>query len=198
MSLAKCRACGGQVAASAKTCPHCGAPDPEVSEFVANWLFWIVVPIVALAALGFFSCRKSDDTRPPAARQTAPAAPPPVQGVEATWDTGLRTHDLVLTHRHNEGVLPKYTGLLDVDLTVTLYRQDGTMQQVRQSWAEWSKGEAKRVNVPAHKYQKVELSGTCRAAAPAPKATAGGGLDPGVEVQTHVFQNSWTWDWNRR
>lgn len=198
MSLAKCRACGEQVAASAKTCPHCGASDPEVSEFVANWAFSIIAVVVVLAVLGFFSCKKSDDAKPPAAKQVAPSAPLPVQGVEATFDTGLRSHDVILTHRHNEGVLPNHGALLDVDLTVTLYRQDGTPHQVRQFWADWPKGEAKRVNVPAHKYQKVEVTGTCRAAGAALKATVGGGLEPGIEVQPHVFRNSWTWDWNRR
>lgn len=35
MAMIKCRECGGEVAESAKVCPHCRAPDPNpASNFI--------------------------------------------------------------------------------------------------------------------------------------------------------------------
>ena len=33
MALAKCLECGKQVSRSAQACPHCGKPEPTMTEF---------------------------------------------------------------------------------------------------------------------------------------------------------------------
>ena len=62
----------------------------------------------------------------------------------------------------------------------------GTRHEVKRVWAAWDKGEAKKVNVPAHKYQKGELIGTCTAT----------GLFG--KVERHNVEHGWAWDWNRK
>lgn len=57
---------------------------------------------------------------------------------------------------------------------------------MKKFWAAWDKGEVKKVNVPAHKYQKVELVGTCLAVGRFRK------------VERHTIQDSWAWNWDRK
>jgi hypothetical protein len=111
---------------------------------------------------------------------------PAVVAIEASLDTGFRSHDVVLTHKHNDGVIPDGGRLTDVDVTLVLYKEDGTRHEVKRVWATWDKGEAKKINVPAHKYQKGELVGTC---------TAVGLLG---KVERHSVENSWLWNWDRK
>ena len=36
MALAKCLECGKEVSRSAQACPHCGKPEPTMTEFAKN------------------------------------------------------------------------------------------------------------------------------------------------------------------
>ena len=54
------------------------------------------------------------------------------------------------------------------------------------SWEDGKPHGANTVNVPAQKYQKVELVGT---------STAVGILR---EVKPHTLQDSWGWNWDRK
>ncbi|MAQ51806.1 MAG: zinc ribbon domain-containing protein, partial [Pseudomonas sp.] len=42
MAVGKCKECGGQVASSAKACPHCGAKVKK-SVGILGWLFVLLV-----------------------------------------------------------------------------------------------------------------------------------------------------------
>jgi hypothetical protein len=111
---------------------------------------------------------------------------PTVIFIKASLDTGFRSHDVILTHTHNDGVDPGAGRLTDVEVTLVLYREDGTRHEVKRVWAAWDKGEAKKINVPAHKYQKGELVGTCMAT----------GLFG--KVERHNVEYSWLWNWDRK
>lgn len=53
MALIKCKECDGQVAASAASCPHCGAPAPGSSRASYLWLL-IGLPVGGVVLfLGF-------------------------------------------------------------------------------------------------------------------------------------------------
>lgn len=47
---------------------------------------------------------------------------PAVLGVEASLDIGLRSHDVLLTHKHNDGVIPDGGRLTDIEAALVLYR----------------------------------------------------------------------------
>lgn len=111
---------------------------------------------------------------------------PAVVFIKASLDPGFRSHDVVLNHTHNDGTNPNGGRLTDVEVTLVLYREDGTRHEVKRVWAAWDKGETKKVNVPAHKYQKGELIGTCTAS------------DPFGNVGKHNVEYSWTWNWERK
>jgi curved DNA-binding protein CbpA len=78
---------------------------------------------------------------------------PQVEDLEFSWDTGIFTHDFLLTYRAAEE-------LSDVEVTVTFYRQDGQRVPIKKFWSNWQQNETKRVNVPGHQYQKAEIEGT--------------------------------------
>ena len=83
----------------------------------------------------------------------SPAAPRVVTAVSATPDAGTFTHDVVLRNG-------RAFALGDVDVVLTLSRTDGGRPETRHFWGHWGPGEAKRVSVRAHDYQKAVLSGT--------------------------------------
>ena len=101
------------------------------------------------------------------------SGPPKVVGLDAQWSTGLFSYDLLLTNSSS-------SDLVEVELTITLYRIDGEKPVVKQFWANWSKGETKKVNVSSHKYQQVTLKG---------KAVQK------VPVALVVIDDGWTWNW---
>jgi hypothetical protein len=78
---------------------------------------------------------------------------PEVTGLTADFEPGMFSHDLLLKNGSS-------SDLKEVDLTVTLYREDGEKPVVKQFWSNWSSGEVKKVNVPSHNYQKVRLTGS--------------------------------------
>ena len=53
MALAKCKECGGDVATSAKTCPHCGAPPPKRLNKVAALILLVVIAIPIIGVMRF-------------------------------------------------------------------------------------------------------------------------------------------------
>ncbi len=101
----------------------------------------------------------------------APPPPPRVTVLKATFDTGLFSHDLLLTNGSARE-------LKDVDLTITLFREDGEKPVVKQFWSKWSVGEVKKINVPSHNYQKVTLTGRAF-------------QDP----EWKKIDDGWTWTW---
>ena len=81
------------------------------------------------------------------------AKPPLVEGLKAGWDTGAFTHDFLVTNGSG-------SELREAEITITLYREDGERLSVKKFWSNWEQNETKRVNVPSHRYQKMELRGT--------------------------------------
>ncbi len=98
MALGKCKECGGQVAKSAKVCPHCGAKQPK-SVGVIGWLFVIFVVVPVAWAIGT-SMSDSDPAPSSSASRpaTAPAAPaePVPRWKEWTGEDGM-TGDKIKT-----------------------------------------------------------------------------------------------------
>lgn len=68
-NLVPCKACGAQIAANAKSCPHCGAKNKK--PFYKKAGFWILVVIILLAVIG--SSGKKD--APSTAQATAVSQP---------------------------------------------------------------------------------------------------------------------------
>lgn len=79
MALVKCKECGKEVSASAKTCPHCGISNPGVKAKDAALMVMLLVAIGAL----FFKC-----TSAPAFTITLPDDTPPEAKalVENNWE----------------------------------------------------------------------------------------------------------------
>ena len=62
MNTSNCRDCGGVVSKRAKTCPHCGAPNPPADgneDFVGKGL----VAIVIVAVITYIICREPSPHR---------------------------------------------------------------------------------------------------------------------------------------
>lgn len=47
--LTDCKACGAEIAKSAKTCPHCGAKNKK--PIFKKWWFWAIVVLVLIGAM---------------------------------------------------------------------------------------------------------------------------------------------------
>lgn len=101
-------------------------------------------------------------------------ADPTVKGITAEFDTGLLSHDLLLKNEYSGG------DLSDVEVVVTLFREDGQKPQINQFWGTWKRDEIKRISMTAHPYQKVQLKGTAKKAGEA------------VRIETE-----WSWSWSR-
>lgn len=79
--------------------------------------------------------------------------PPLIIGLKGGWDSGVFNHDLLLTNGSSNE-------LSEVEVTITLFREDGERVPVKKFWSRWSENEIKKINVSAHGYQKVEIQGT--------------------------------------
>lgn len=64
--LIKCKSCGADIAANAKTCPQCGAKNKK--PFYKKWWFWLIVVFVLIGSAG----GDSDET--PSQKETTSAA----------------------------------------------------------------------------------------------------------------------------
>src|SRR5208282_724613 len=119
-----------------------------------NWgWFWLIL-IIGLVGGGYLYQREGGMIfGPRGVVATVLLSPPRTSGLVANWNTGVFSHDLLLTNRSS-------SDLTEVDLTITLYRKDGQKPVVKQFWSRWAKGETKKINVPSHQYQKVSLTGT--------------------------------------
>ncbi|MBP3197842.1 MAG: DUF4352 domain-containing protein [Butyrivibrio sp.] len=56
--MIKCKHCGQEIAASAKTCPHCGGKNKK--PFYKKWWFWVLVVLVLLVAAGSSGSKNSN------------------------------------------------------------------------------------------------------------------------------------------
>jgi len=101
MAVGKCKECGGQVASSAKACPHCGAKVPK-KVGVLGWLFVLFVVLPIAWSIGSGSNKvdekvaSSRPSAPAAPAESAPAAPRWVKGefVDEMTDTITSTLSL--------------------------------------------------------------------------------------------------------
>jgi hypothetical protein len=110
-----------------------------------------------------------------------------IKGLAAVWDSGTLTHDLNLKNGSR-------FDLREVNVTITLYREDGEKLTVKQFWAKWPHGEVRKINVPASNYQKVTLIGSAFAdSVPYVPPTP-----PLVGDGKSSINTSWTWDWKRK
>lgn len=140
----------------------------EESNSGCGWIILIVV--VALIGAGYLYQREGgrifDDSR---------IAPPTVLRLQSksTFATGLFTHDLTVTNESGRD-------LQEVNLTLTLFREDRENVTVKRYWPEWKQGEAKIINVPAYSYPKVTMEGTAMSS-----------------LERVVLQDVGTWAWNK-
>lgn len=77
---------------------------------------------------------------------------PEIRGFQAKWDTGVFSHDLLVTNNQP-------TRLDQVNVTLTFYPEEGEPSVEKRLWSVWEMGEIKKINVPARQYQKVEMKG---------------------------------------
>ena len=57
-NMIACKACGQEIAKSAKACPHCGAKNKK--PIFKKWWFWVIIVCIVIGAIG--SSGGSDDT----------------------------------------------------------------------------------------------------------------------------------------
>ncbi|MCG6540166.1 zinc ribbon domain-containing protein [Pseudomonas sp. KSR10] len=74
MAISKCKECGGQVASSAKACPHCGAKVKK-KVGVLGWLFVLVVVLPIAYSIGS-GMGKAPTTTPVTSTQASGEARP--------------------------------------------------------------------------------------------------------------------------
>ena len=43
-NMTTCKACGQEIAKSAKTCPHCGAKNKK--PIFTKWWFWLIIAVI--------------------------------------------------------------------------------------------------------------------------------------------------------
>ena len=65
--LTNCTSCGAEIAASAKTCPQCGAKVKR--PITKKWWFWVLVVIVAAGIIGGASGGGKSNTDPGTTKQ---------------------------------------------------------------------------------------------------------------------------------
>ena len=102
--------------------------------------------------------------------QDQPQSAPPLRGFTPNFDYGLVRYGFEVENGNAEG------DLTNVSAVLTFHPESGPPVEVKESWADWRKGEKKRVSVRADRYKRVDLKGTARLA----------GKD--VAIDTH-----WTW-----
>ncbi len=129
-----------------------------------------LIGMICCLGLGALGCdpaaMKGGTTAPaPAPRQSysAPVVLPPrparINPRYLSWDNGVLTHDACF--RNDSG-----QDLFDVNITLTFWNQNGQTVRVRQLWGSWMRGEIRRVNLPAQRYEKTEMDGNARMGAP--------------------------------
>jgi hypothetical protein len=79
--------------------------------------------------------------------------PSPIVGIEPEWDPNPANHDLLLTNKSSGP-------LSSVELTITLYQDNGQEVVRKESWPHWDFGEVKKISVPLQRYSRVTLKGT--------------------------------------
>lgn len=89
--LINCKACDAEIAASAKTCPHCGAKNKK-PIYKRAW-FWILIVILLVAATsgGETETTTPIETKPTAIHTQEEVAPPPtpIETTEAHSETEI-------------------------------------------------------------------------------------------------------------
>lgn len=146
----------------------------------------LMMGIILIGYCGGFGCDKSFDPK----RFEPP--PPRVEHLQANFDTGLFIYDLKLSHDHPWGELT------DIELTISLYRQDGEKREVKQYWGTWKPKEVKKVSIPAHRYQKVAVLGSAIAITKRTYTESNGKSHEALEEAKHTIDSSWTWEWKGR
>lgn len=85
--IVSCKTCGAEIAASAKTCPHCGAKNS--TPVFKKWWFWVIIVFVVIGSFGSSISSSDTDTNndnPPAQATTTPA-----EQQQATVSTNEKT-----------------------------------------------------------------------------------------------------------
>lgn len=97
-------------------------------------------------------------------------SPSKITDLHATFDTGVLSHDLVITNTCPQG------DLYNVDVTIRIISpdfitpkgkgpDDRPYQEIimsKQSWAVWKKGESKRISLSPKKYPNTSIFGSAQ------------------------------------
>lgn len=67
--MTTCKACGAEIAVSAKHCPHCGAKNKK--PVFTKWWFWLIIAIIIVSAFGSNSSTSSESTSGKASAQSS-------------------------------------------------------------------------------------------------------------------------------
>lgn len=85
MALMACRECGGKVATSAESCPHCGAKVPRGTSPVT----WVVAVVLGFALVSWMS-RFGDTPSSPSRADSVAAPADPGSEARARWAVATR------------------------------------------------------------------------------------------------------------
>lgn len=105
--MTACETCGAEIAASAKTCPHCGAKNKVKKPVYKRWWFWVLIVAVVIIML--------PDTRTESKPNPAYATMTQKEKAEATYRK-VSTSVLLAEDRLTE--LAEYINGLESDYTV--------------------------------------------------------------------------------
>lgn len=94
VKMIQCKACGAEIASTAKTCPKCGAKNKK--PFYKKVWFWILVAIVLIGAIGGGSGQSSNDTQKIGEvnhQSSSEATTPASENVQTVYKVGDILHD---------------------------------------------------------------------------------------------------------
>ena len=109
--LTSCKACGNEIAKSAKRCPHCGAKNKK--PIFKKWWFWLIVLIV-IGAIG----SGGDDT----VAEPATTTPPTIEAVAKPATEAAVTIELVAGEAGEYGELFTMNKGTEFEETYYIYR----------------------------------------------------------------------------
>lgn len=114
MAVTKCRECGGKLASSAKTCPHCGGRVKRIG--VLGWLFLIffVFPTVWAIILGITADTESSGGQ--ASRQAAATHTPASSTTESRGSELVKEHCVKIGEFAKSAMTKRQAGTLMTEI----------------------------------------------------------------------------------
>lgn len=123
-----------------------------------SWKWGAGFAVVALIGIGFLYQREGGKLFGPGGLfgPPAPAARAVLREISAEkYEPGIFTSSVTLKNKTR-------CILVDVEIVLTLFREDGEQVPVKKFWSKWGLNELQRFDVPAGPYQKMNLKGIAK------------------------------------